>query len=281
MGRTTLQGERAPTRRLGSIIGRLRRPEYTGTNRCIPCTVTNVVLAGVLTVVALLVSPWLAAGVAFASGASIYLRGYLVPRTPELTKRYFPDRLLALFDTGSAGFVPESFRVEELLLESGAVVQGPDDLELDEGFRADWYGEMATLTDDGTQRRALAALTGLDAEPIRLDERPDRLAAWYDDEWLGQWESRAAFVADAAAVGVLSNRLEQWETMPVAYRSELLAGLRLFADRCPTCEGSVDLGTDVVESCCRSHDVIAATCVACDARLFETRYDESVHAAGA
>ena len=65
----------------------------------------------------------------------------------------------------------------------------------------------------------------------------------------------------------------------VAYRSELLASLRLFVERCPTCDGTVEFGTDVVESCCRSYDVVAATCGACDARLFETPYTEAIHGA--
>ncbi|MFD1645253.1 hypothetical protein [Haloarchaeobius litoreus] len=264
-----------------SFVDQLRRPEYTGENRCIPCTVTNLGIAGVLSAGAFLLSPWLAAVVALTSVTAIYLRGYLVPGTPELTKRYFPDRLLAWFDKAPAGFHAESFAVEPLLLDAGAVVPGEADLELDPTFAVAWHAEMETLADKPSQRAALAALTDLDAESIRLDTRPGRFVAWYDGEWLGQWESRAAFIADVAAAPVLAAGLDDWETMPVAYRSELLAGLRLFLDRCPACEGDVSFGTDVVESCCRSYDVVAANCEGCDARLFELPYDESMAAASA
>lgn len=264
-----------------SIIDQLRRPEYTGENRCIPCTVTNLGIAAVLSAGASLLSPWLAAAVALVSVTAIYLRGYLVPGTPELTKRYFPTWLLALFDKGPATFDAESFAVESLLVESGAVTPGDDDLELDPAFRAEWYAAMPELTTTAAQREALAALTDLDPEPMRLDTRPNRFVAWYDGDWLGQWESRPAFIADVAAVPVLAARLDGWESMPVAYRSELLAGLRLFLDRCPTCDGDVAFGTDVVESCCRSYDVVAATCEGCNARLFEMPYDESMRATAA
>lgn len=80
-----------------SPLERFREPEYTGENRCVPCTVINAVLAVVLTLIAGALGPVAALVVLVGSAASIYYRGYLVPGTPELTKRYLPDRVLALF----------------------------------------------------------------------------------------------------------------------------------------------------------------------------------------
>lgn len=80
------------------LFERIRRPEYIGENRCPPCTAVNVVLAVLLGAVAGLVFAPLGAIVLLVGLASIYFRGYLVPGTPELTKRYFPDWLLARFD---------------------------------------------------------------------------------------------------------------------------------------------------------------------------------------
>lgn len=84
-------------------FGRLRNPEYTGDNRCLPCTVVNLFLAVVLAVLVALVTPLLGAVILFASVATIYLRGYLVPGTPVLTERYLPDWILALFEKESPG----------------------------------------------------------------------------------------------------------------------------------------------------------------------------------
>lgn len=50
----------------------------------------------------------------------------------------------------------------------------------------------------------------------------------------------------------------------------MLNGLRLFVERCPACDGPVTADREVVESCCRSLDVVAVSCDACGARLFET-----------
>lgn len=79
------------------LIERLEQPEYTGENRCGACTAVNLLLAAALA--ALLGRRNRALGLlAFVgSAALIYLRGYLVPGTPELTKRYLPPSVLALF----------------------------------------------------------------------------------------------------------------------------------------------------------------------------------------
>jgi len=88
-----------------SLRDRIREPAYTGENRCLPCTVVNVVLAVALTAAAAVFGPVVAAAVLVASMGSIYYRGYLVPGTPELTERYLPDRVLRLF-----GKAPEAPR---------------------------------------------------------------------------------------------------------------------------------------------------------------------------
>ena len=79
------------------LLERLEQPEYTGENRCGACTAVNLLLAAALA--ALLGRRNRALGLlAFVGGAAlVYLRGYLVPGTPELTKAYLPPSVLALF----------------------------------------------------------------------------------------------------------------------------------------------------------------------------------------
>ncbi len=78
-------------------LARLRNPAYTGENRCVPCTAVNVAISVVAAAVAAVAAVELAAAVLAVSLSAIYLRGYLVPGTPTLTKRYFPPWLLARF----------------------------------------------------------------------------------------------------------------------------------------------------------------------------------------
>lgn len=95
-----------------SLVDALRQEEYTGADRCLPCTIANAVIAvGLAALAKAIVSRFgsetagrvTALVLTGLFAAAIYLRGYLVPGTPELTKRYFPDEVLRLFDKHPAG----------------------------------------------------------------------------------------------------------------------------------------------------------------------------------
>lgn len=88
--------------RATDLIDALRKPEYVGENRCPPCTAVNVAIAIAGSALILARSRrrrdrLFAVAALGGSLAAIYLRGYLVPGTPELTKRYLPERVLAAF----------------------------------------------------------------------------------------------------------------------------------------------------------------------------------------
>ncbi|MFB6156197.1 MAG: hypothetical protein ABEJ22_09895 [Haloferacaceae archaeon] len=268
------------------FVETLRRPEYTGENRCIPCTVTNLAIALVASAVVSLL--WLPLGVVVfaASLASIYLRGYLVPGTPDLTRRYFPDWLLSAFDkdprmdaagvdVAGDGADAETLDAEAVLRTAGAIVDDErgEDVVLAPDFERAWFDRMDRVDHSRTDVDELADLLSVEADRLSLDRHDDAVVAYLDGRWIGQWESRAAFVADLAGDRELESRVPSWNDLPLAHRSEVLGGLRLCLDRCPACGGSVVVHQDVVESCCRSKDVVAATCEQCDARLFEADYD--------
>jgi hypothetical protein len=250
----------------------LRQPAYTGANRCWPCTGTNVVIAAVLSVAVGWL--WVPAGALLflASLAAIWLRGYLVPGTPALTKRYFPDWLLAAFDKTPTPVSDEgAIDAERVLLDAGVLEPCPevDDLCLAPAFREAWYDHMASLRGSETQASALAAELGLDAEAVSFVEHGDAVVAHHGDGRVGQWESRAALVADLAAARELATWVRGWDGLSVAQRSQLLGGLRVFVEECPACGGPVTLAQETVESCCRSHEVVAVACASCAARLLE------------
>ncbi|MDZ5811354.1 hypothetical protein U4E84_08330 [Halorubrum sp. AD140] len=293
-------------------LGRVRRPEYTGENRCLPCTAVNVAI-GVAAAVAVgsVTAPGLGALVLLASLAAIWLRGYLVPGTPELTRRYLPERVLRLFGKGRKAVPPTDIDAESYLVSADVLVETPDgdDLAFAPWFESAWRTHLAELRDaaetafddatvgaaagepagatavddhalaapapDGAHPAspadvvALAGLTGLDEDGLSLWWRGDAGFAHADGERVGRWESRAAFLADVAADRALMAHRDDWTSLPLASRSGVLGALRLFVERCPTCEGPVRLEERVVESCCSSYEVVAGRCTACNARLFE------------
>ncbi len=260
----------------------LRDPRYTGANRCLPCTLVNLAIAAMMAAVVAAISiPW-ALAVFVLSVVTIAVRGYLVPGTPMLTKRYLPDRVLAWFDKGpdrggdeAADGDGSSVDPGRALLDAGVLREDPtvDDYVLEESFHAAWVDRSAAVADGDEDAKELARFLEVDADLVSLVDRGYAFVASLDGEWIGQWESRPAFVADVAAAAVLADRFDGWTALSTARRSELLGSLRLFVERCPTCDGTVTLGTTVVESCCRRYDVLAATCDDCGARLFEADVD--------
>ena len=297
-----------------TFLDSIRQPEYTGANRCWPCTITNVGIAGVLTVGASIVgTPLLGAAVFGVSLAAIWLRGYLVPGTPELTKRYFPDRVLAWFDKGPERAGPDGFAVPEatagsaradnganaatgtdsaeteaeaaeehpepaeelepeaVLVQAGVIepCDDVDDLCLSASFREEWEAELERVSPEGAEKEALADVLDADGE-VAFEEFGDAFAATVDGEFVGQWESRAALVADLAAARVLPDHVSGWDRYDAPGQGTLVRSLRVFVETCPSCGGAVVPSQKTVSSCCREYDVMAVSCEECGERLLET-----------
>ena len=269
------------------MIDRFRQPEYTGENRCMPCTVVNSAIAvviaaaigGVVTTTAG-VAPGIGVGgiVLGVSVASIALRGYLIPGTPTLTKRYFPDWLLGRFDkelrARAEVSADEDLDVETVLMRADAVepCEDVDDLCLTDSFRTRWSDRIGTVRSEETSRAELARLLGVEVDELTFEEFGEAFVARADGTRVGQWESRGAFLADVAAATELETRLDGWQMLGLQHQSQLLYALRLFLEECPECAGAVALEEDTVESCCRSIDIVAVSCQDCGARMFETNH---------
>lgn len=275
---------RYPERMMPKITDTIRKPEYTGENRCIPCTIVNTIIAVVLSSAIALLSLPLAAVVFMVSLALIYARGYLIPYTPTLTKQYFPDSVLRLFDKhhsanpmfdGSA----QEIDVEKALLEIGAITdcRNGTDFCLDPSFQSRWRDMIETVRSRNLSHEDAAQLLEVDADRLSLREVGDQSSILlFDNRKVGQWESNAAFVADVAADRLLSQMQNGWKATSVIHRGQILAALRMFLEQCPACDGPVSMGEKTVESCCRSIDVVAVTCDECDSRLFEVELTQSL-----
>lgn len=274
-----------------SVLDRFRKPEYTGENRCVPCTIVNaaiaVVVAGAASVVG---TPILGALVFALSLAAIWLRGYLVPGTPELTKRYLPDSVLALFDKAPADGPPteespdlsESEAVdandvtelrdpEEVLFEAGAVqeTEDGDDIELTEAFAEAQLEAARELRDDeDAQIEALSGLFSVDAEGATISSEIHGPGFYADSERIHSWPSDGALLADASAQRVLADH-DVWGTVHPQQRLGICKALRSFLATCPLCEGRVELSEDTVESCCRAWKVFAVRCEDCETHFLE------------
>lgn len=263
----------------------IRQPEYTGENRCLPCTIVNLAIAGIASLLLAVASTVLGAGVFVGSLLIIYLRGYLVPGTPSLTKRYFPDRVLRWFTKEPAPTLSSTGTTidpEQVLFDARAVTpcENGADLCLTDDFRSAWREQIRTVRDQGEPTEAdLRAGLNAPTERISFEEFGNALLARTDDAVVGQWPSPAARIADVAAAQPLGEQYPDWAALTPADRARVLASLRIFVDACPECGGPVRVDQESVESCCRSYDVLLSACDECDAELFEMEWTEEPTAA--
>ena len=265
------------------MLRRLSKPEYTGDNRCVPCTVVNLVISAALTaaVVAVLslatkTAYAVAGGAVFlcVAVAAVWLRGYLVPGTPTLTKRYLPERVLSLFgkaemnETETKGGEGPAVDVEETLLSAGALRHSEegDDLVLTEEFGSEWREAIREVDRDPDADDVLAEI-GFDPSDDRV-EMYDGAVAVRDRAGLVRWPSGVALRVDLAGARVLADRLPEWSEYRPARRATLLRGLRIFLEECPD-GGRVEMSHEAVESCCSVHDVVVLSCSESGERLVE------------
>ena len=269
------------------VVDQFRRPEYTGESRCTPCAVVN---SGIAVIVAVVIGGVVGAnagktvgtGVGIlllgVSAVSIALRGYLVPGTPTLTKKYFPDWLLRRFDkvprANAEVSADEDLDIETILMRAEAVkpCENADDLCLTEEFRTAWNDRIDRVRSKEASRAELADILDIEADNLTFEEFGEAFVAHTDEVQVGQWESRGAFLADVAAATELEIRLDGWQTLHLQQQSQLLYALRLFLEECPECAGTVAIEEDTVESCCRSVDIVAVSCQECGVRIFEANH---------
>ncbi|WP_435114994.1 hypothetical protein [Halolamina sp. C58] len=253
-----------------TTISRLRNPAYTGQNRCLPCTGVNVGLTAAAAFGVGTVSPTAGAVVGGLGLAAIWLRGYVVPGTPALTKRYLPDRVLAWFDKTPSGDALGGIDPEAYLRTAGAITDGPDgDIAVTPSTRAALIDGVAELDSDDRLARALAETLSLPPSDVTVRPEGVGYAARVGGQPAGRWESRLALATDLAAHQIFSERVGGWRALPADTRASLLGAFRLALDSCPGCDGDVILGSDTAESCCRAYDVLVASCESCGSRLFE------------
>jgi len=239
------------------LLDRLRRPEYTGENRCRPCTVVNLTI---IAVVGAAVAVWsvLAAAVAVAVGlVALAFRGYVVPGTPRFAPRLVEPLPLdfghtdtaretdALSDMDGEMEEPDPGAVLESLVAAGVIEDDGEQLFLNEAFREAWLERMATLrtADESELLARVEAASPLDVEAQLHDDHV--LVAGDQDIWL----RRAVAIAETTAV----EALEQWE-LPPEIRAHAAKPLRNFLRTCPVCGGPVRESTR--KNCCGSSSTV-------------------------
>lgn len=268
-------------------LSRLRRPEYTGSNRCRACTVVNAAVLLVAVVLVALRSPLAAAGAGVLGTAVIWLRGYLVPFTPRfapalvdpLPGEFFehgdPAESDALADLEADDADPEV--VLRALADAGVVTTDGDHLGVSPAFEADWRERMDDLAGASDDRIVAAARA---ASPAVASARVERTGSEAflvvtGDDGSASWLRRPVAIAEVAAAAALSDT-----DLPPELREVAADALCAFLETCPACGD--DLVEGPLDDCC-SHDLGAPgaeppqglACAACGVAFH--RFESDAH----
>lgn len=272
---------------VSNAFEQFRQPEYTGENRCTPCTILNVTIAFVLAGGIGLVFPPAGVATFVVFLAIIYLRGYLVPGTPGITRRYFPERVLRWFDkappeargeaVGTDGGVASTKRndVGEMLLSARVIEECPDDddLCLTGSFEEVWWRRIHQVRDEERAVDRLASVLELDPDELSVRTDDESFDVVYDGATIGRWASRAAFIADLAVEPTLAEWVYEWDDLDDRQRTSLIANIRVFLEECPSCDADLKPVEDTVrtKSCCstRTRTKVTIDCQACGDRIFD------------
>ena len=276
-----------------SALDALSRPDYTGDDRCWPCTIVNVVLIGVIAAVLGRRRRALGLGVAALGAALVYLRGYAVPYTPAFAPKLvsaspLPDDLFHTEppapgierkedEPGDDGLGDSADVDGEQLLETlrdaGALTVDGDAIGLDPTFADAWHDEMATLSDLDTEALAAATLEvahASDASMYDGDGDPHEWVVLSDGSGSFEgrtWLSRPVAIAETAAARALEAYIDDEST-----RRAAAGPLRMFLTECPDC--GADLSESSAASCCGGYTgptdepATVLACLDCNLRLY-------------
>lgn len=244
----------------------VRAPQYTGSNRCWPCTVLNIgiVLLGgaVLTTVA---GVMVALSAVVVGLAAIWLRGYLVPGTPRLGRR-LPQPVRSWFGTHDP--VMERPAVDELVTAN--VLDA--DLDCTPEANAAIRAQASSYVDDREALEA-AALAEFDATTVSVNRRLGGGERWFvlDDaeQTVCQWGARPVAALDVAGSAYLDDQLPDWDRRDSREKSAMLALLRYGIPSCPDC-GDAFEATEQDVTCCGGRSLAGARrCTECDYPLVD------------
>ncbi|MEY7851027.1 hypothetical protein AB7C87_17705 [Natrarchaeobius sp. A-rgal3] len=245
-------------RTVSTALERVRNDEYTGSRRCSKCTVANagLLLAAVALVAA--IAPVLAPILAAIGAIQLWLRGYLIPYTPQLVQWSFaaertPDEprsdsdLRALEDRdGRAETLVDDLIAEDVLLEAGG------GLELSDDFEADLRSRIEENTRRSPDELASRLRTTFDnVDDAWVERRDDRERTWLvasagDGSLSAEtWIRKPLVIVDLAIVETLTTPGRPFD---VADAIAVAPAIRTLFDRCPICDAT--LMETTAGSCC-------------------------------
>lgn len=257
-----------------------RLEAYTGVNRCYPCTLANVViLLGTCAIVALLSGFW-AIVLGVIGLATISLRGYLVPFTPQITGHLKQAWVKRISQPGKSQTDPNSLSDEEFsgeqilteFLETGILVAvDEDDLELSPSFKDSWQSLLNDVPTESIRDFEDWANENVETRDIRDIEAVAQ--PWVDPYIVVRFDSGEEItlrypiaIAELSALKVLMT-----ENLSENVCLNGVGTLRAFLERCPRCNSPLEQSN--YSGCCGNpkagDEALGLVCTTCQDIYFK------------
>lgn len=253
----------------------LRNPEYTGANRCWPCTAVNVAIVGLLSVGIADVGYGFGAILVGALGfVAIWARGYAVPGTPQLTP-HLPESVLRLFGKDPSP-TRRSTDIVRALFEAELLAESEDGSpRLADGTKTAYETRAPELASNRDRLREAVPAVFPDVASVSVNRGLGGSETWFakdeDGNTVVQWEVRPVVAMDVAGAELLDDRVEGWERYEPRKRRRALAVLRQGASTCPSCGGEFEADADRSVVCCGGRSLTGALrCPNCNYAVVDT-----------
>lgn len=270
------------------LLRQIRKPAYSGENRCWPCTVVNTVLVGAAAAWLYRRERTLASLAAATIGAAlIYIRGYVVPYTPTFAPRLVeiaPIPASIFHDEQANAGLEESTSLGDIgdydgdtvldeLVAADIVIADEETVRLTDEIDSSWHEEMdrlAALSDEELAIEIERTIPHIhNAEPLEVDGE-----MWFilgnNDEYI----SKLVAITELSGYRALEPSLED----PLRLAGAMT--VRMFLDVCPICGSEIVPSTEA--NCCGAYadpgvppkDLLV--CPECDQRVFEFPAEDGV-----
>jgi len=247
---------------------RLRDDRYTGENRCQKCTALNLCLVMAASIAIYLYSRVLSVLFIMVSLSVIYLKGYVVPGTPVITKKYAPQAVMRYFD-GKNRVDDRTEDAESVLRRYGVLTteKASGEVRLTNSI-IDGFRRQGSTTNSISEDQ-IRGILGAGEYQVDIREISDAAVAINGGDKICQWPSIAAVNCDIAARNVLEAQIGEWNQFSPRKRGLILRSFRSLIKDCPKCQSENSIGTSVQSSCCSSKTVLTVECEICQSNFVE------------
>lgn len=252
-----------------------RNPDYTGKNRCWPCTAVNLIAVGLLSIGMATVGYGIGAILVGVLGfIAIWVYGYAVPGTPQFT-RYLPERILQVFGKETSS-TRRSADIVRALFEAELLVESTDGSpQLTDEAKAAYETRARKLVSDHERLRDAVTELFPNIAAVSVNRGLGGSETWFGKDEEGnttiQWEVRPIVAMDVAGAELLTTHVDGWEQYAPRKRQQAYSVLRQGASTCPSCgeEFEADNSRNVV--CCGGRSLTGALrCPSCNYAVVDT-----------